>query len=303
MEPHMLRNLFRFPIAYYRRWRDSRSLSEVARVMSRNTAIDKLKMVEFSHSGIWVHVLDGRKFRWDVGTPNSLLTIPKSGVYEGRESAFIRTIVKPGMTAVDCGANFGWYTTLLAQCVGESGAVHSFEPIPEVFELLKENLRANSLDNRVHANNFALGESEGLLKMLIPLRQGKGTPFASFKKQTWGKHRTLEVRVNTLMKYCQEQALSSVNFIKCDVEGAELLVMKGAEPLFVRGDRPAMMLELVESSMQPFGFTRKDAYDLLAVYGYVPHYIDEKGTPVPIRHYNKIQQQNIFFLTEAQSGP
>ncbi len=301
MDPHMLRSLFRFPIDYYRRWRDSRSLSEVARVMSRNTAIDKLKMVEFSHSGIWVHVLDGRKFRWEVGTPNSLLTIPKSGVYEGRESAFIRTIVKPGMTAVDCGANFGWYTTLLAQCVGESGAVHSFEPIPEVFDRLKENLWANSLSHRVHANNFALGESEGLHKMLIPVRQGKGTPFASFKKQTWGKHRTVEVGVRTLVNYCQERALSSIDFIKCDVEGAELLVMKGAEQVFIRGARPTIMLELVESSMKPFGFTRKDAYDWLAVYGYAPHYIDTNGSPVPIRHFNKIQHQNIFFLTEANS--
>lgn len=295
----MLRSLFRFPIAYYRRSRDARLLSKIERAMNCNTAIDKLKMIEFSHSGTWVHVLDGRKFRWDVGTPNSLLTIPQKGVYEGQESAFIRTIVKPGMTAIDCGANFGWYTTLLAVCVGESGAVHSFEPIPEVFDLLQENLRANSLSDRVHTNNFALGESEGLLQMLIPLRQGKGTPFASFKKQTWGKHRTVEVGVRTLVNYCQERALSSVDFIKCDVEGAELLVMKGAEQLFIRGARPAMMLELVESSMKPFGFTRKDASDLLAVYGYVPHYIDAKGTPVPIHHFSEIDHQNIFFLTEA----
>lgn len=292
----MLKNLILFPIRYYRRWRESRLLTEVKRVIDNATALDKLKMIEFNQSGVWIHVLDGRKFKWDAGTPNSLLTIPRAGGYEEKESRYIQELIKPGMTTFDCGANFGWYTTLLANCVGSAGTVHCFEPIPDVCDLLNENLRANMLHSRVHVNNCAIGDSEGKLSMLIPMRQGKGTPFASFKKQTWGKHRSVKARVTTLDMYCREKGLNCVNFIKCDVEGAEFLVIKGAEELFNLGNRPVIMLELVESSMRPFGFTRKEIYDFLGRFGYAPHYIDAEGKPVPITHASHIREQNVFFL-------
>lgn len=296
----MFKKIINYPFNYYRRYRAARSLSMLFNTVKTHTRLQDLRMIEVSQSGIWVHVLDGRKFKWDVGKANSLLTIPDTGVFEEKESNYLRKIIKPGMTVVDCGANFGWYTTLLASLVGPTGSVHCFEPIPTVYGFLRENISANSFEGCVVANNFALGNNVGRIDMVVPLRQGTGTPFASFKRQTWGKHVNVDVEVSTLDKYCEENKLHNIGFIKCDVEGAEFLVMQGAGKLFASGERPVIMLELVEASMQPFGFVRKDIYQYLAKYNYAPHYIDAKEGVVAINHSDNIRQENIFFLHDGK---
>ena len=62
-------------------------------------------------------------------------------------TTFLKAHVGPGQTAIDLGANIGYFTLLLAQLVGQDGQVVAFEPDPENFQLLERNVRANGYTN------------------------------------------------------------------------------------------------------------------------------------------------------------
>src|ERR1700677_4742302 len=85
------------------------------------------------------------------------LWLHRRGWMGAAERVVLGEIVKPGMTAVDVGANLGLYSLLLAELVGPGGRVISFEPDPELFSLLRENCAANGAS--VEAHLVALGAS------------------------------------------------------------------------------------------------------------------------------------------------
>src|SRR5437016_14587639 len=69
------------------------------------------------------------------------------GVYEMPSAYLFAKLLRPGMTVVDAGANVGQYTLLAATGVGPTGDVHSFEPVPSVFDVLEANVAHNQLLN------------------------------------------------------------------------------------------------------------------------------------------------------------
>ncbi len=71
------------------------------------------------------------------------------GVHEPFETAFVKKLVKKGDTALDIGANIGYYTVLLASMVGTEGRVFSFEPDPANFSLLQKNAKVNGCTNTI----------------------------------------------------------------------------------------------------------------------------------------------------------
>src|ERR1700687_1672184 len=94
-----------------------------------------------------VRIADGRQFH--VG-PDMIYWPLHIGVdLEPEATSIVRRIIRPGDVVIDVGANFGWYTTLLAELVGESGHVYSFEPVPAAHDRLVENVRLNQSDRRV----------------------------------------------------------------------------------------------------------------------------------------------------------
>src|SRR5258708_5327092 len=65
------------------------------------------------------------------------------------EIAIFRTIIRPGDTVFDVGANAGQYTTLFCRLVGSAGAVHAFEPVPPTFAILQDNLGHHAQKSRL----------------------------------------------------------------------------------------------------------------------------------------------------------
>jgi glycosyltransferase involved in cell wall biosynthesis len=95
--------------------------------------------------------------RCDISVSRSIIA---SQQYEPHLSAFVRRIVKPGMTAVDIGANVGFYTMLLGERVGRSGRVLAFEPNTENCRLLMLSIDANGF-NHIKLYPFALSTNIG----------------------------------------------------------------------------------------------------------------------------------------------
>jgi FkbM family methyltransferase len=153
------------------------------------------------------------------------------GFWEPLVSRLIRERLSAGQTFVDVGANTGWYTVLAAQTVGPTGRVTSIEASATNFLWLKENVRTNGLGN-VRLVNEAAWSSESELSLFQgpPSHSGVSTVVASFAEDQhcdpagW-------IRARPLSSLLNQEEISTVRVLKIDVEGAELEVIKGLEPV------------------------------------------------------------------------
>jgi len=169
------------------------------------------------------------KFSWIPRDPYSLLDMPLRGSFEPECTVIVTKLVKEGDIVFDIGANFGWYSCILGQLVGQVGRVHIFEPT-NALEELKNNLILNGFMERCTLNQVALGEKEGNETLFIP--QKLGTAFASLREHSYNnisKMHKVSVPIKVLDDYVIENRIEKIGFIKIDVEGAEYLVLKGAE--------------------------------------------------------------------------
>jgi FkbM family methyltransferase len=139
-----------------------------------------------------------------------------------------------GDIVVDAGACFGDTALAFAASVGDAGAVHSFEPIPRQIEVFKRNLRRNStLSDRVHLHGYALGDVAGR-----KLRFSNGG--AGAQANSAG---AVEVETATIDSLIERGVLPRVDFIKMDIEGAELAAIKGASKS-IRKFKPRLAVSL-----------------------------------------------------------
>ena len=88
--------------------------------------------------------------------------------FEECEIDIIRKTVKSGWTVVDAGANIGYHTLFLSRAVGDGGTVYAFEPAPDNFAILEDNIKMNGCKNVV-AINAALMDREGVVNMTMNL--------------------------------------------------------------------------------------------------------------------------------------
>jgi FkbM family methyltransferase len=280
------------------------SLPRYAKRISTGWAIKLLRLpvnlsecvaVIAEQQNVWLKVSPGYQFLWDYKNENSLITLPAKGTFEPIETAHVQSLVGEGNTTFDVGANFGWFTTHMADLVGSNGSVYSFEPIPETFEALSLNVERNGFAGHVHLNNVAVGDSDGEEVLQIPIRMGAGAPFASLKKQTWGKYREIPVKLVSLDNYVSRHSISKIDFLKCDVEGAEMLVLKGLKDTLSTRLIAKLMLELNDSSLGKFGYSRSDVLQLMKSYGYDAYTLNKTGEQIPCVDVADLVSENVFF--------
>jgi FkbM family methyltransferase len=191
--------------------------------------------------------------------------------FEPGETRIMAEVVKPGWTVVDAGANFGWHTVHLSRAVGPQGKVIAFEPIPATFRELEDNLALNACAN-VEACPSALGPRDETITMFLPgIDNGAGAA-----SQFLDMGVEIEVPMRALDSYLQEGGIGRVGFIKADIEGGELNLLRGASRLLAR-DHPAILIEIVDIHCKRFGHTPKEVIGFLADLGYAGTWIDGTG--------------------------
>jgi len=131
--------------------------------------------------------------------------------------------IKLGIVIVDVGAHVGTFTLLASKIVGEKGKVIAIEPEPKNYKQLIENIKLNNFLN-VNPLNIALGDYNGFGKLYISYSPQCHSLL--FKED---KISSIEVLLKTLDNLLEELNLKKIDVIKIDVEGAEILVLKGAE--------------------------------------------------------------------------
>jgi FkbM family methyltransferase len=177
---------------------------------------------------------------WDiemeVGGDELGTAIWRAGVYEIAVSETVWRLLGPGDRAVDAGANIGYMTGLMARKAGPTGTVYAFEPHPEVFRELQENVRliaeADSTGT-VHAFQVALSDRrwEPVLVCDPQFRSNRGT--AHLGVADGSSIMTTDVKAAPLDDLLPED--QPVAVLKVDVEGHELSLFRGAEGLLRSG--------------------------------------------------------------------
>jgi FkbM family methyltransferase len=210
------------------------------------------------------------RFYWDPGNSASLLGMPIRGDFEPFETNIILKIISTMdiNTIFDVGANFGWYSVHMGKNIKENSIIHAFEPSPDAYNELTNNINLNDLRGNVKAINICLGNMTGSTKLYIPKKLGSA--FASLNLNNY-KNETREVHasIDTIDNYCKNNNIKQVDLIKIDVEGAEYLVFKGAISLLASNKKPVIIMEAQKYSTENFNYTPKDLFKFLSSYGYI----------------------------------
>ena len=176
--------------------------------------------------------------------------------------------VRRGFTVVEVGANDGIYTSLISVLVGGTGAVHAFEPVAAAFAELKRRLERDRCPSNVTLSHAALGDAEGETRIIVP---GDDRGQASLREHHAGSWRTTVIRrtercrMTTLDGYCE--GFERLDLVKIDVEGAELLVLRGGRRTLGR-HAPLIFVEVFREWTRAFGFAPADVLEELRRLGY-----------------------------------
>lgn len=259
----------------------------------RRALKEQVEQIEIHKEETRIRLTDGRRFHWDLGHVNSLGFLMRDGVVEQEESRILSILIREGFEVFDIGANYGWYTTLFAQAVGQSGRVHSFEPVTPTFSELARNIQLNKLENVV-LNQLALSDYNGEAEIYLPVKSGSED--AALIIDSALQHETYSCRVQTLDTYIEQHQLSHIDLIKMDIEGGEFKALKGFEQYLQQHQaKPMLMLEATEVLALQFGNSVIDVFRFLQQVQYQLFQLAAEEL-VELDNAAELTAQNIFCL-------
>lgn len=184
--------------------------------------------------------------------------------------------VAPGDVCIDIGAEYGLYTLALAARVGPRGRVHSIEPQQGAARILDAGVQLVGGGDTVVTHRVALADEPGWDILSVPRRNGLPVHGRAYlRNDTHGPGPNVEfssskpvpVEVTTLDAFCATQGIARLDFVKADVEGAELKVLHGGLQT-LRRHRPVVQLEIEHPHVAKYGVNTVDVLELLSGMGY-----------------------------------
>jgi FkbM family methyltransferase len=161
--------------------------------------------------------------RFPQGESVRLAAAFRQVTWNAEEYNAFKADIAAGDTVLDVGANLGAYAVLFGQWVGPDGRVFAFEPAPEARRGLERHVALNGLDGRVVVRPEAMAERPGTVRFRASGPHGDNR----IMKIDRDDAECIEVATTSIDTFCRERNLQP-RFIKVDVEGAELDVLRGA---------------------------------------------------------------------------
>jgi FkbM family methyltransferase len=152
---------------------------------------------------------------------------------------------KEGDIVIDVGAHFGRYTIIASKRVGPNGKVIAIEAHPQNFELLNCNIKLNNLNNIISLN-YAAFSKQTTVKLYLKSDEPSDAIYNTLISNRVKSTDFLEVQANTLDYLLQSNLvnLEKVNWIKIDVEGAELEVLRGSTNVLANSKDIVLLIEI-----------------------------------------------------------
>ena len=204
-------------------------------------------------------------------------------LFDYDESMFVINQLEEGELFVDIGANVGHFSLLAAGIA--RAKVLAIEPIPSTFEKLEANVRLNRLEGGVDCRNIGVGEEEGDLQFL------KNRTVMN-RVALDGEEGTVEVPVKTLDSLLQGEQPA---FLKIDVEGFELPVLKGGRRVLGQPSLRCLLVEFNRSG-EKYGHSDDDVFGLICDSGFAPISYDGETGKIRLEESYNRRGFNTLFL-------
>ena len=195
-------------------------------------------------------------------------------VHEPCTSRLLAQCLEPGMTVIDVGCNIGYYALLEAQRVGPTGRVIAIEPEPTNARLFLHNVQANGYQNIVF-HQVAISDRNGTSSLRISEKSNRH----SLNPVPWPTT-AVEVPVRTLDSLIEEDPPESVDLVRMDLEGHEVMVLSGMLHTIQRYS-PRLVIEIHPDIL---GAEAVEQWlHALKALGYKPDWVFDQERDVPFR--------------------
>jgi FkbM family methyltransferase len=186
-----------------------------------------------------------------------------------REHLFLKSLDFKGKTVYDVGGFIGLVTMFFAREVGEGGRVVTFEPNPQNYDAILDHIELNGFTN-VRVIKTGLGSKRDTVEFVVSDRlPARGTADPRRQEQFLGRKdvRVFQIEVNTMDNEIVVSDLPEPDFVKIDVEGLGIDVLRGM-PQTIRDCRPEMLIEL-------HGTSEREIVEFLWSYGYEIYHVED----------------------------
>lgn len=194
-----------------------------------------------------------------------------------------KQVVKDGYTVVDIGANIGYFTLLAGRLVGKQGKVYAFEPAPQNYSVLCQNIALNQYENVVPLPK-AVSNTSGMVRLYLSKTDvGAHTlrehhPHFQFDTSQPGDF--TEVESVTLDNFFNGKR-QPIDVIKMDMEGAEMAALLGMDRIIRENQNLKMFIEFYPAAIREMGYSPEEfIHSLLEKHGFSITVIDELRTTV-----------------------
>lgn len=174
------------------------------------------------------------------------------------EVAFLRSVAAPGMHAAEVGTNRGVTAVAIGRAIGRQGHLDAFEPVPEYYADLQQNLAANAAEN-IAAHNLALSDRAGRIRFYKD-GGGSGITSADGAPMLW-------VHATTLTEFLAARSPGRIDLLHMDCEGSELLVLQGARAVLEK-QAPRIFCEIHRPKLARLGQSVGQVARFLTELGY-----------------------------------
>jgi FkbM family methyltransferase len=213
--------------------------------------------------------------------------------YEKSDFEMVLKLLEDGMTVFDIGANFGWYVLNISKKFPKSH-IFAFEPIPKTFDYLSKNVSLNGISN-VSIFNFGFSNQEGKFELFYYPEGSGNASLTNVSGLTDVEKIVCSIRK---MDAFTDENNVHPDFIKLDVEGAELFVMQGGIKT-IEQDRPIIFAELLRKWSAKFNYHPNELIDLLKDSGY-RCFITKEGKLTEFFTMTDSTIENAFFFLHAR---
>ncbi len=178
-----------------------------------------------------------------------------NGGYEELEFNYVKNLDLKSSIVIDIGSCIGYYALMLSKKVGNSGKVMAFEPEFKNFDLLQKNIEINKLQN-IKAINSAVGNNNG--KSFLSISSSPGQHCIS-------KHANENViKICRLDDFIEKKSYKKIAFVKIDVEGFELEILKGMGNILQNSEKITIQMEYAPQHLDDYNFNYQEFIDFLS---------------------------------------
>lgn len=198
-----------------------------------------------------------------------------TGLFQRDETQLFKHVIQRGMTVLDIGAYVGYFTVLASVLVGSGGRVIAFEPEPVAYNYLLRNVTANKCTN-VAAVNMAVSANQG---MTLLVRDPSGPEsFTTSDDHSIGE----TVQTTSLDSYFERENSPTVDLIKMNIEGSELVALAGMRATSFRNPQLQLVMEFNPRAMERARVTHQALCQMLIDLGFRSGYVVERNLqPLP----------------------